>query len=82
MEVYGRSLFPPPFLHDIIDIQSWIFFDTHGLFAIWINCSNFDDTRFKPYDRIQQVLIIDKINIKWWVFITLNYWVNHLSNLF
>ena len=60
MEVYGRSLFPSPFLHDITDIQSRILFDTNGLFAIWINCSNSDDTRFKPYDRIQQVSIIDK----------------------
>ena len=64
MEVYGRSLFPSPFLHVIIDIQSRIFSDTNGLPAFWINCSNSDDTRFKPYDRIQQVSIIDDINLK------------------
>ena len=59
MEVCGRSVFPPPFLYDIIDIQSRIISNTNGLFAIWINCSDFDDTRFKSYDRIQQVLNID-----------------------
>ena len=64
MEVYGRSLFPPPFLHDINDIQSRILFDTNGLLAFWINCSNSDDTRFKPYDRIQQVSILDDIDLK------------------